>query len=88
MIAGPCAAESREQVISTAEALLGPMASSPFGAGLWKPRTRPGDFEGVGEKGLDWLREVKERFGLKLAVEIACRLMPKLALKPVSTSCG
>ncbi len=71
LIAGPCAAETREQVITTAEALLGIPGLIAFRAGIWKPRTRPGDFEGVGDAGLDWLKEVKERFGLKLAVEIA-----------------
>ena len=71
LIAGPCAVESREQVIQTAEALSGIPYLYAFRAGLWKPRTRPGDFEGVGEQGLDWLHEVKIRTGLKLAVEIA-----------------
>ncbi len=71
LIAGPCAAESRKQVLITADALKGIKGLVAFRAGLWKPRTRPGDFEGVGEQGLDWLKEVKERTGLKLAVEIA-----------------
>jgi len=71
LIAGPCAAESREQLMASAEAIQGIRGLVAFRAGLWKPRTRPGDFEGVGEQGLDWLKEVKERTGLKLAVEIA-----------------
>jgi chorismate mutase len=71
IIAGPCAAESREQVLETAEALKGIPSLLAFRAGLWKPRTQPGDFEGVGEQGLEWLKEVKETTGLRLAVEIA-----------------
>ena len=71
LIAGPCAAESREQVLQTAESLKGISNLIAYRAGLWKPRTRPGDFEGVGEKGLPWLREVKKSTGLRLAVEVA-----------------
>ncbi|MEN8224121.1 MAG: 3-deoxy-7-phosphoheptulonate synthase, partial [Bacteroidota bacterium] len=71
LIAGPCAAESREQVLRTAEAFSGIPGLKAYRAGLWKPRTRPGEFEGVGERGLPWLIEVKERTGLKLATEIA-----------------
>jgi len=71
IIAGPCAAESREQVLETAEAVKGIPSLLAFRAGLWKPRTQPGDFEGVGEQGLEWLKEVKETTGLRLAVEIA-----------------
>ena len=71
LIAGPCAAESREQVLQTAESLKSISNLIAYRAGLWKPRTRPGDFEGVGEKGLPWLKEVKESTGLKLAVEVA-----------------
>lgn len=71
LIAGPCAAESREQVLQTALALAQVPALFAFRAGLWKPRTRPGEFEGVGEKGLPWLREAREKTGLSLAVEIA-----------------
>lgn len=71
IIAGPCSAESREQIINTAEGLVGTSGLIAFRAGLWKPRTRPGDFEGVGEKGLDWMKEVKEKTNLKLAVEVA-----------------
>ena len=71
LIAGPCAVESREQLIATADALAGIEGLVAFRAGLWKPRTRPGDFAGIGEKGLPWLKEIKERTGLSLAVEIA-----------------
>jgi chorismate mutase len=71
LIAGPCAAESREQVVQTAMAMEGIPGLFAFRAGLWKPRTRPGAFEGVGVKGLAWLQEAREKTGLKLAVEIA-----------------
>jgi chorismate mutase len=71
IIAGPCAAESRAQVLRTAESLSKINNIIAYRAGLWKPRTRPGDFEGVGKKGLPWLREVKELTGLMLAVEVA-----------------
>ncbi|MCK5766476.1 MAG: 3-deoxy-7-phosphoheptulonate synthase, partial [Bacteroidales bacterium] len=81
LIAGPCAAESRDQVIRTAEALPGTPGIIAYRAGLWKPRTRPADFEGVGEKGLAWLREVKEKTGLRLAVEIATPAHAEACLK-------
>lgn len=80
LIAGPCSAETREQVLQTAEQL----ARNPpdfFRAGVWKPRTRPGDFEGVGEKALPWLIEVKQRFGFKIAIEVAKSEHVELALK-------
>ena len=70
IIAGPCAAESREQVLETARALSKGDVTI-YRAGLWKPRTKPGDFEGVGEKGLEWLSEVKSKFGMKIATEVA-----------------
>lgn len=81
IIAGPCAAESREQVLFTAEALKDIPGLMAFRTGLWKARTRPGDFEGAGEQGLDWLQEVKEKTGLKLAVEIASAKHAELCLK-------
>ncbi len=70
-IAGPCSAESREQVLSAAEAVKA--QASLFRAGLWKPRTHPGSFEGVGREGLAWLAEVKSTFGLPVCTEVACR---------------
>ena len=80
VIAGPCSAETREQVLETAEKL----ASSGvklFRAGIWKPRTQPGGFEGVGVPGLAWLREVKEKFGMWTATEVATPEHVKEALK-------
>lgn len=70
-IAGPCSAETEEQVLSTAKEISKNSKINVFRAGLWKPRTRPNTFEGVGAKGLPWLRDVKEQFGLKIAVEVA-----------------
>lgn len=71
VIAGPCSAESREQVLSTCQQLSESGKVQIFRAGIWKPRTKPGQFEGVGAKGLPWMAEAKERFGLPLAVEVA-----------------
>ena len=70
LIAGPCAAESLEQLHSVAKS-LSLYEGLIFRAGLWKPRTRPGAFEGVGELGLNWLVEIREAYGLKIATEVA-----------------
>ncbi len=70
VIAGPCSAESREQVMETAEKLAA-NGIRIFRAGIWKPRTKPGGFEGVGVPGLAWLKEVKEKFGMLTATEVA-----------------
>lgn len=71
IIAGPCSAENEEQLLSTAEGISKLPQVSIFRAGIWKPRTKPGTFEGVGEKAFPWLKKVKEKYGLKIAVEIA-----------------
>lgn len=70
IIAGPCAAETRDQVLLTAR-LLARLGVSVFRAGVWKPRTEPGVFEGVGNNALDWLREAQEQTGLPAATEVA-----------------
>lgn len=70
IISGPCSAETKEQVISTADS-LSEKGVTIFRAGIWKPRTKPGGFEGVGEEGLPWLAEVKERTGMRTATEVA-----------------
>lgn len=72
IISGPCSAESESQVLTTARALAA-NGIRIFRAGLWKPRTRPGGFEGVGAVGLPWLRRVKEETGMLTATEIANR---------------
>lgn len=71
IIAGPCSAESREQVLDTARQLATDKRVQVFRAGVWKPRTRPGQFEGKGVKALEWLREVKETTHLRVATEVA-----------------
>ena len=70
IIAGPCSAESEEQMLATGNALK----SHPnilFRAGIWKPRTRPNSFEGIGSIGLKWLKTVKEETGLATTTEVA-----------------
>ncbi|MFD0760725.1 bifunctional 3-deoxy-7-phosphoheptulonate synthase/chorismate mutase type II [Lutibacter aestuarii] len=69
VIAGPCSAETEEQVLKTAH-LLKDTDTNVFRAGIWKPRTRPGGFEGVGEKGLPWLQKVKEETGMLVTTEV------------------
>lgn len=80
VIAGPCSAESEEQVVSIAHSLKETNVDV-FRAGIWKPRTRPGNFEGIGEVGLSWLKRVKDETGLETAVEVANPKHVELALK-------
>jgi len=70
LIAGPCSAESEEQVMQVAKALSG-MGIRIMRAGIWKPRTKPGCFEGIGKEGLPWLQRVKKETGMYIAVEVA-----------------
>lgn len=81
IIAGPCGAETEEQVLQTAKELAQIESVKVFRAGIWKPRTRPNAFEGVGERGLVWLTEVQKQFKLKTAVEVANAQHTELALK-------
>lgn len=81
IIAGPCGAESRMQILQTAEALSHLFPVKLFRAGIWKPRTRPHSFEGVGEEGLLWLKEVQQQYHLKTTVEVANAQHTELALK-------
>ncbi len=71
IIAGPCSAESEDQVISTAKEIAQCDKVNIFRAGIWKPRTKPGNFEGIGEIGLNWLKKVKETTGLLTCTEAA-----------------
>lgn len=80
VIAGPCSAETEEQVLNIAHQLKGTDVSY-YRAGIWKPRTRPGNFEGVGALGLKWLQKVKAETGLKTATEVANRNHVELALE-------
>jgi len=70
VIAGPCSAETRQQTLDTARQLAS-AGIKVFRAGLWKPRTRPGSFEGCGTVGIEWLREVKQATGMLTATEVA-----------------
>ena len=70
IMAGPCSAETEEQVLSTAVALK-EKGVQIYRAGIWKPRTRPNMFEGVGEPGLKWLKKVKQETGMYVATEVA-----------------
>ena len=80
LIAGPCSAETEVQVMTIAGQLAELGGVDAFRAGIWKPRTRPGSFEGVGSKGLDWLVKVKSEFGFKIATEIANQQQVREAL--------
>lgn len=80
LIAGPCSAESEEQVLSTAKLLEKDHRAMVYRAGLWKPRTRPGTFEGVGAVGLEWLKKVKQETRLLTATEVAKGEHVKLAI--------
>jgi len=71
IISGPCSAETEEQVIQTATRLAATGKVDILRAGIWKPRTRPGSFEGIGTKGLPWLQQAKKASGLPVAVEVA-----------------
>ena len=80
VIAGPCSAESEKQTLETAHQLK-KHENLIFRAGIWKPRTRPNSFEGIGSKGLRWLQKVKEETGLKSTVEVAEAKHVELSLK-------
>lgn len=71
IISGPCSAETEEQVLETATRLAATGKVDVLRAGIWKPRTRPGMFEGIGTKGLSWLNQAKKLTGLPTAVEVA-----------------
>jgi chorismate mutase len=79
VIAGPCSAETEEQVLGIAHSLKDTDVNY-YRAGIWKPRTRPGNFEGVGALGLKWLQKVKAETGMKTATEVANRAHVELAL--------
>jgi chorismate mutase len=72
IITGPCSAESEEQIMETARSIAR-KGIKIFRAGIWKPRTKPGGFEGVGEIGLQWLKRVKKETGMYVATEVATR---------------
>ena len=80
VIAGPCSAETEEQVLETAR-VLASEGIRIYRAGLWKPRTKPGGFEGVGERGIPWLQRVKRETGMYTATEVATRQHVETALR-------
>ncbi len=81
IIAGPCSAETEEQVLETARQLAALGGVNVIRAGVWKPRTRPGSFEGMGEAALPWIQRAKAETGLPFAVEVATPEHIELALK-------
>ena len=81
LIAGPCSAETEEQVLETAVRLKNTGKIDLLRSGIWKPRTRPGSFEGVGEIGFEWLKKAKDLTGLPLTIEVATPQQVELALK-------
>lgn len=70
VVAGPCSAESEEQIMETAAGLK-ELGINVFRAGIWKPRTHPGSFEGIGSEGLKWMQRAKREYGLKISTEVA-----------------
>ena len=81
IIAGPCSAESEEQILVTAKALAATGKVDIFRAGVWKPRTKPNTFEGMGEKALPWLVEARNATGLPIAIEVATTSHVESAMK-------
>lgn len=72
LMSGPCSVESEEQVFNTAKQLKELVDPNYFRAGLWKPRTRPGSFEGVGMQGIPWLKRIQSELKLSIVVEVGC----------------
>ena len=70
VVAGPCSAESEEQVLETARGLK-ELGINVYRAGIWKPRTHPGSFEGIGTEGLRWMQKARKEYGLKISTEVA-----------------
>lgn len=81
LIAGPCSAESELQINTTFEQLSNIPQISLFRAGVWKPRTRPGTFEGFGEQALQWINNAKQQFNIPVCIEVAHPKHVELALK-------
>lgn len=81
LIAGPCSAETETQVLQTAHQIASRFPNAVYRAGVWKPRTRPNAFEGVGEPALEWLKLVKTETGLRTSTEVANAEHTELALK-------
>ena len=83
LVAGPCSAESRMQMMETAKGLKS-IGVKAFRAGLWKPRSRYGTFEGVGEEGLAWMNEIQRELGMKVMTEVASVSYTHLTLPTIA----
>jgi len=81
IISGPCSAETREQLLSTIDGIVKCGKVDIIRAGIWKPRTHPGAFEGIGEEGLKWLAEVKDKYRVKVCTEVASAKHVELSKK-------
>ena len=81
LICGPCAAESKEQLMSIAKELKENNIDCYFRAGIWKPRTKPGGFEGIGEFAIQWMCDVRDKYGYKIGWEVATEEHIKISLK-------
>ena len=81
LIAGPCSVETEDQMVQTAQRLKATGKVDMLRGGIWKPRTRPGMFEGIGAKGLPWMQKAKELTGLPITVEVAKASHVELALE-------
>lgn len=81
VISGPCSVETREQLMTTAKGLSEIDKVKVLRGGIWKPRTRPDAFEGIGEEGLRWMKEAKENYGFLTMTEVAVPEHVNLALK-------
>lgn len=81
IISGPCSAETEKQLLQTAKELVKHSSIDCLRAGIWKPRTRPNSFEGVGEIGLQWLKKAGQEIGLPVTTEVANAKHVELALK-------
>src|SRR3569832_2364519 len=81
LISGPCSAETEDQLVAPAHLLAATGKVTALRAGIWKPRTRPGEFEGIGSIGLQWLSRAKKETGLPTAVEVANAKHVEEALK-------
>ena len=81
MICGPCAAESESQIMNIAKQLRDNNINCLFRAGVWKPRTKPGSFEGLGEIAIQWMCKVREKYGFKIGWEVATKEHIDISLK-------
>ncbi|WP_185868725.1 chorismate mutase [Blattabacterium cuenoti] len=80
IISGPCSAENEKQILDTAQRLKNIQYVRIFRAGIWKPRTKPNNFEGIGQEGLEWMKKVKKKTGMLVATEVANAEHVKLCL--------